>query len=72
MTQALEKAIAAAKALPAEQQDVIAAVILEEIEDERRWDEAFANSQDVLARLAAEAREDIRQGRVREVGWDEL
>ena len=72
MTQALEKAIAAAKALPDEQQDAIAAVILEEIEDERRWDETFANSQDVLARLAEEAREDIRKGRVREVGWDEL
>lgn len=72
MTQSLEKAIAAVKALPDERQDAIAAVILDELADELRWDEAFANSQDVLARLAEEARDDIRKGRVREIDWDEL
>ena len=40
--------------------------------DERRWDEAFARSQDQLARLAARVREDISAGRVRRVGMDEL
>ena len=72
MTQALEKAIAAVKALSAEEQDAIAALILEELEDEQRWDKAFAGSQDQLARLAKETREDIRNGRVREADWDEL
>jgi hypothetical protein len=72
MTQALEKAIAAVQALPAQEQDAIAAMILEELADEQRWDEAFANSQTQLARLAEKAREDARHGRVREAGIDEL
>lgn len=29
-------------------------MILEELEDERSWDEAFAHSPDMLAKLAAE------------------
>lgn len=55
MTQLLEQAIAQLKTLPANEQDAITALILEELEDEIRWDETFANSQDALARLAAEA-----------------
>jgi hypothetical protein len=30
-------------------------MILEKLEDEMRWDKAFANSQDALAQLASEA-----------------
>lgn len=47
-----------------EQQNTIAALILEELEElesDRRWDEAFARSPDVLANLAAEAMDDIEQ-----------
>ena len=33
-------------------QDAIAAIILEEILDDRRWDDAFARSQDQLGRLS--------------------
>jgi hypothetical protein len=39
------------KQLPANEQDAIAAIILEELEDEVRWQEKFARSQDVLAKL---------------------
>jgi len=72
MTQLLEQAIAEARNLSASQQDAIAAIILEELADERRWDEAFAGSQDQLSRLAAKVRRDVAAGRVRDLGIDEL
>ncbi len=72
MTQLLEQALAEIRKLPEPEQDAIAALILEELADERRWDEAFAPSQGPLARLAAKVREDTRAGRVRGVGMDEL
>ena len=72
MTQLLEQALAELEKLPKPEQDAIAALILEEIADERRWDDAFARSQDRLAELARKVREDIQDGRVREVGMDEL
>ncbi|MDE0323010.1 MAG: hypothetical protein OXN27_03740 [Candidatus Poribacteria bacterium] len=46
MTQLLEKVLIEVYKLPPEKQDAIAAVILEELEDERLWDKAFAESQD--------------------------
>lgn len=72
MTQLLEKAFAEAQKLSASEQDAIAAVILEELADERRWEEAFARSQAKLAQLAEKVRQDIREGRVKDVGVDEL
>lgn len=60
MTHSLEKAIAKVEKLPTEQQDAIATLILEELEDEARWDAAFAGSHDLLAELAAEAEEEDR------------
>lgn len=72
MTQMLEQALAEVSKLADSDQDAIAALILEELADERRWEEAFARSQEPLARLAAKAREDIRAGRVRQIGMDEL
>lgn len=65
MTQLLENAIAAVRKLPAPDQDAIAALILEQIADDHAWDEAFARSQDQLARLADMARAEIEAGRVR-------
>ena len=54
------------------EQDAIAVLILEELADERRWDEAFARSQEPLAQLVAKVREDIRAGHVRRAEVDEL
>jgi len=56
MTELLKQAIAKLQALPKQEQDAIAALILDELEDERRWDEAFSRSPDVLAKLAAIAK----------------
>jgi hypothetical protein len=63
MTSLLQQAFQKAEALPDEEQDALAAILIEEMASEQRWQESFAMSRDVLDRLAAEAREEYRQGR---------
>ncbi len=63
MTDLLEQAIRAAQALPEAEQDALAATILAEIEDERRWAAAFDRSADRLSELANEALAEHRAGR---------
>lgn len=63
MTPLLERAYAEVAQLPETEQDVIAALILEELEDERKWQKSFAQSPDALARLAEEALAEYRVGR---------
>jgi hypothetical protein len=70
MTTLLEKALAEVAKLTPEAQDAIAALILEELEDEQRWDATFATTQPQLAKLAEKVRGDIRAGRVRKMGFD--
>ena len=72
MTQLLDQALTEVRKLSQPQQDAIAALILEELADEQRWDAAFSHSQDQLSRLAAKVRDDIGAGRVRKAGMDEL
>jgi hypothetical protein len=72
MTQLLEQALAKLQGLPELEQDAIAALILDELADEERWQKSFAQSQDQLAKLADRARADIQAGRVRDIGIDEL
>ena len=55
MTELLTRAFQAAERLPTQEQDALARWILDELESERRWTEAFAASPDALARLADEA-----------------
>ncbi|MCY3682678.1 MAG: hypothetical protein OXH16_14855 [Gemmatimonadetes bacterium] len=70
MTQLLEKALQEVSKLPPEKQEAIASVILEELEDDRRWDEAFAASQDKLGKLAQKVRSDIKAGRFKKMGTE--
>ena len=70
MTKALKKAFEAASKLPDAEQDALATAILEELESEKRWDELFSRSADVLGRLADEALAEHRTGRTRPL--DEL
>jgi hypothetical protein len=72
MTPLLEQAFEKVRDLSGPEQDTIAAIILEELADETRWDEAFAKSQDKLAELAKKGRADVLAGRAREGGFDEL
>ena len=62
MTELLERAIARLKTLPIREQDAIAAMIMEELEDDQQWDKSFARSPDFLAKLAAEAMVEHRAG----------
>ena len=72
MTKLLEKAFSEAAKLPEPEQDALAAAILEELESERRWDELFERSGDVLSELAEEALAEHRAGRTRELDPDKL
>ncbi len=72
MTELIERAIAKVKGLPATEQDAIAAMILEELEDELQWDDAFARSQDALAKLARGAMQEYRSGKTQELDPETL
>jgi hypothetical protein len=63
MTALLEKAIQQVSKLPEREQEAVAALILDEISSEQRWDAQFASSQDVLARLADEAVAEFDDGK---------
>jgi hypothetical protein len=67
MTELLERAIARLQTLPESEQNAIASMILEEIEDEQRWNEAFSRSPDVLAKLAASAMAEYHAGKTQEL-----
>jgi hypothetical protein len=62
MTQLLEKVVARVSALPDREQDALASVLLDELESERRWDQLFASSQDLLGLMAREALAEYRAG----------
>jgi hypothetical protein len=52
--------------------DAIATLILEELEEEQRWDDSFAHSPDLLAKLAAEAMTEYRAGKTQELDPETL
>jgi hypothetical protein len=72
MTKLLEEAFAEASKLPEQEQDALAAVILEELASERRWDQAFADSADLLAQLAEQALAEHRAGKTQRLDPERL
>ena len=62
MTELLEDAFAAVAKLPEDQQNAIAALVVEEIASDNRWSELFARSQDQLAQLSDEALREWQSG----------
>lgn len=62
MTKLLEKAFTEASRLPDVEQNALAKWVLEELEAERKWEKAFAGSEDILDRLADEALTAHKQG----------
>lgn len=62
MGKLLERVMVEASKLPDEEQEAFAAFMLAELESERRWDELFSRSQDLLAKMADEARQEYRAG----------
>jgi hypothetical protein len=63
MTALLEKAMSHVNALPPEEQDAVASLILEEIESEKSWDALFAGSQEQLGKLAEQAIAEYKAGK---------
>lgn len=72
MTQTLDAAIAKLATLPPEEQDRVARWLLDELRDDEHWTHQFATSQDILKRLAAEARADRVAGRTTELDPEKL
>lgn len=72
MTELLEKAFQGAAKLSPEEQNRVAAELLEELADAALWDERFVKSAPLLERLAAEALQEHRSGLTTEIGFDEL
>ena len=63
MTSLLEKAFKEAAKLTDLEQNIIANQVLEELSAEKKWEKAFAESEDILSILADEALEDHKKGR---------
>lgn len=72
MTRELEKAFEEATKLSEEEQDSVAAWLLEELASERRWTAAFQGSQNELQSLADEALAEYREGNTRSLDPNKL
>ncbi len=72
MTALLERAFTETKRLPETEQNRVAEWLLLELEDDKRWDDQFADSMDILEQLVAEAKLESRQGKTRSLTPDQL
>ena len=72
MTKLLQKAFEEASKLPEVEQDTLGRMLLEELASERRWEELFAGSHDLLEELADEALTEHRAGRTEKVDPEKL
>ncbi|MDP2046304.1 MAG: hypothetical protein Q8L00_08850 [Deltaproteobacteria bacterium] len=63
MNTRLEEAFAQAAQLPPDEQEALAALLLDEIASDRLWDQAFTQSQTQIAKLADEAVTEFQEGR---------
>ncbi|QBQ54027.1 hypothetical protein [Nitrosococcus wardiae] len=72
MTKLLKKAFEEASKLPEIEQNSLAKWMLEELEADKKWDETFAESEDILDQLADEALEAHKQGKTKPLDIDKL
>lgn len=72
MTKLLEKAFEEASRLPDLEQNALAKWVLDELHSERAWEKAFAESEDVLEKLADEAITEKRKGNAVSLDLDRL
>jgi len=70
MTTLLKEAFDRASQLPEDLQNQLARDLLDEIEWELKWDNAFSESQDLLEELAQKAIRDFKAGKVFKVSSD--
>jgi len=72
MTKLLEKAFKQASRLPELDQNALAKWLLTELESDRKWAKAFAESEDILGRLADEAIRAKKKGKTTPLDLDRL
>jgi hypothetical protein len=72
MTQLLEQAFNEVSKLSELEQNIVARWMLAELDSERRWTKAFAESEDLLGQLADEALAEHRQGKTKLLNPDDL
>jgi hypothetical protein len=72
MTKLLKKAFEEASKLPEDEQDALGRVLLDELVAERRWEELFVGSGDLLAELADEVLAEHRSGRTEKLDPEKL
>jgi hypothetical protein len=72
MTKLLKKAFQEASKLPDIEQNSLAKWLMEELEAETKWDQAFAESEDALNQLADEALEAHKQGKTKPLDIEKL
>ncbi len=72
MTKLLERAFEEASKLPEGEQDALGRILLEELASERRWEELFAGSQELLADLADQALSEHRAGQTNKLDPEKL
>lgn len=71
MTTRLEQAFTEASKLSPKEQDALADWVLAELRSEKKWDKLFANSQEVLSKLASEALFKHHSGQTQELNLEE-
>jgi hypothetical protein len=72
MSKLLERAIEEAQKLPESDQEAIGALLLAEIESERKWDDLFSRPSAAIEEMAREALEDHRSGKTILLDPDDL
>ena len=72
MTTLLESAFEKISNLPEIEQNIYAKSLIDEIESEKRWDSAFAESEELLSQMADSALEDMKQERTKPLTQDQL
>ena len=65
MTHLLQEAFSKASKLSVLEQNVLARLVLAELESEKRWEKSFAESEQSLGKLAAEALSEHRRGKTK-------
>jgi hypothetical protein len=72
MTTLLSKAIKKVEALPPELQDEIAKQIIEDIDNELKWQKTLDQPQSKLEKLAEKALQESKTGKTKRMGFDDL
>ncbi|MBN1621849.1 MAG: hypothetical protein JW871_04580 [Endomicrobiales bacterium] len=72
MTTLLEKAFFEASKLPSIAQNSLAKWLLEEMEEEKKWEIKFAESEEILERLADDALDSDNKGKTKPMDFGKL